>query len=74
MRVIVIGGGAAGMIAAITSSNEGNDVTLIQGVQGIILAAMAYYGVKSLMALKDLLVGKKEEASEEVAEEDKEAE
>ena len=35
---------------------------------------MAYYGVKSLMALKDLLVGKKEEASEEVAEEDKEAE
>lgn len=30
MRVIVIGGGAAGMIAAITSSNEGNDVTLIE--------------------------------------------
>lgn len=30
MRVIVIGGGAAGMIAAITSSDEGNDVTLIE--------------------------------------------
>ena len=30
MRVIVIGGGAAGMMAAITSSNEGNDVTLIE--------------------------------------------
>lgn len=30
MGVIVIGGGAAGMIAAITSSNEGNDVTLIE--------------------------------------------
>lgn len=30
MKVIVIGGGAAGMIAAITSAKEGNKVTLIE--------------------------------------------
>ena len=30
MEVIVIGGGAAGMIAAITSAKEGNNVTLIE--------------------------------------------
>lgn len=30
MEVVVIGGGAAGMIAAITSSKEGNKVTLIE--------------------------------------------
>ncbi len=30
MRVIVIGGGAAGMMAAITSAKEGNNVTLIE--------------------------------------------
>ena len=30
MEVVVIGGGAAGMIAAITSAKEGNKVTLIE--------------------------------------------
>lgn len=30
MRVVVIGGGAAGMIAAITAAKEGNDVTLVE--------------------------------------------
>ncbi|MCR5609515.1 MAG: NAD(P)/FAD-dependent oxidoreductase [Lachnospiraceae bacterium] len=30
MKVIVIGGGAAGMMAAITSADNGNDVTLIE--------------------------------------------
>ena len=30
MEVVVIGGGAAGMIAAITSAKEGNSVTLIE--------------------------------------------
>ena len=30
MEVVVIGGGAAGMIAAITSAKEGNNVTLIE--------------------------------------------
>ena len=28
MKVIVIGGGAAGMMAAVTSAKEGNSVTL----------------------------------------------
>ncbi len=30
MRVIVVGGGASGMIAAITAAKDGNDVTLIE--------------------------------------------
>ena len=30
MKVVVIGGGAAGMMAAITSAKEGNKVTLIE--------------------------------------------
>ena len=30
MKVIVIGGGAAGMMAAVTSAKEGNSVTLIE--------------------------------------------
>lgn len=63
---------AGTLLPQVQISFDGNEVTLVQGVQAIILAAMAYYGVKSLMALKDLLVGKKEEVSEEVAEEDKE--
>ena len=30
MKVIVIGGGPAGMMAAITSAEQGNDVVLIE--------------------------------------------
>ena len=30
MKVIVVGGGAAGMLSAITSAKEGNDVTILE--------------------------------------------
>ena len=30
MKVIVIGGGPAGMMSAITASENGNDVTLVE--------------------------------------------
>lgn len=35
MKVLVIGGGPAGMLAAISSSNEGNDVTILEKMNSI---------------------------------------
>jgi predicted flavoprotein YhiN len=35
MKVIVIGGGPAGMIAAIASSKNGNDVTVLEKMDSL---------------------------------------
>ena len=35
MKVIVIGGGAAGMMAAITSAKQGNDVTILEKMEDL---------------------------------------
>lgn len=43
MKVIVIGGGPAGMMAAISSAKEGNEVTLLEKMESLRKEAINYW-------------------------------
>lgn len=59
------------LLPEVSITFSGEEVTLVEGVRLVILASIAYYGVKCLSALKDLLLpsadasNKKESDSEE---------
>ena len=53
MKVIVIGGGPAGMMAAISSAQDGNEVILLEKMQSLgrkLLITLSIIGLRFLLA------------------------